>query len=348
MLLPGIQKIAVLRANALGDFIFALPALEALRAAYPQAEITLLGRPWHVSFLTDRPGVIDRVIPIPQGGIGSEGTIGQDPAELAAFFAAMQQEQFDLAIQMHGGGRNSNPFLLALKARHTLGLRTPDAIALERWMPYLYYQSEVVRYLELVSQVGAIPVTLEPRLKVTPADLQAAARALPETPQPLVALHPGASDPRRHWPAEKFAAVGDALAAAGMRVVVTGVESEQELVKVVIGHMAAPAENLCGRLSLNGLTGLLSRCAVVLANDTGPLHLATAVGTPTVGIYWCGNLITAGQPLRHHHRPLISWCLDCPVCGASCIHSHCDHRESFVAEVTVEDAIAACRELARI
>jgi ADP-heptose:LPS heptosyltransferase len=62
---PGVRRIAVLRANALGDFIFALPALEALRAAYPQAEIVLLAKKWHATFLQGRPGPVDRVVVVP-------------------------------------------------------------------------------------------------------------------------------------------------------------------------------------------------------------------------------------------------------------------------------------------
>ena len=64
----------------------------------------------------------------------------EDPVELEAFFQAMQREEFDLAVQLHGGGRFSNPFLLRLGARHTVGTRTPDAARLERSVPYLDYQ----------------------------------------------------------------------------------------------------------------------------------------------------------------------------------------------------------------
>lgn len=342
----NIDKIAVLRANALGDFIFALPALNALRSAYPEAEIVLLARSWHQSFLENRPGVCDRAIVIPAGGIGNESEVKQDPTELKAFFEAMHREHFDLAIQMHGGGRNSNPFTLNLGAGMTIGLRTPDAPPLDRWVPYIYYQPEILRYLEVVSLVGATTSDLEPHLSVTEADLAEAHQVVPKTQKPLVALHPGAGDPRRRWPVEKFAAVGDALAAAGVRVVVTGTESEQELVQGVVNQMKAKAENLCGRLSLNGLTGLLSRCSVVVSNDSGPLHVAAAVGAATVGIYWCGNLITAGPITRTHHRPAISWRLNCPVCGADCTTSAaCHHRASFVADVPTEEVIASALDL---
>src|SRR5438309_10264707 len=99
---PSVTKIAVLRANAIGDLIFALPALDALRAAYPAAEIVLLGTAWHARFLAGRPGPVDRVVELPPGALDG----GSPDAE---FVAAMRAERFDLALQLHGGGRTSNP-----------------------------------------------------------------------------------------------------------------------------------------------------------------------------------------------------------------------------------------------
>jgi ADP-heptose:LPS heptosyltransferase len=336
---PNIHKIAVLRANALGDFIFALPALTALRSTYPKAEIVLLAREWHHQFLCQRPSPVDRVVVIPAGGIGSELQEKQDPVELKAFFEAMQQEQFDLAIQMHGGGRNSNPFTLSLGASMTIGLRTPDAPPLDRWVPYIYYQPEVLRYLEVVSLVGATTTFLEPCISVKEDDRAESQKVVPQTNQPLVALHPGATDPRRRWSEAKFAAVGDALAQAGAQIVITGTMAERKLGEAVISSMKSKAQDLCGALSLNGLAGLLSRCRLVVSNDTGPLHLAMAVGTPTVGIYWCGNLITAGPMTRSLHRPAISWRLNCPICGLDCTRNTCAHTASFVDDVSPQEVI---------
>lgn len=343
------RKIAVLRANALGDFIFVLPALEALRAAYPQAEIVLLAKGWHAAFLKDRPGPVDRVVVVPLcRGVSEEpNTPGdaENSAELEYFFEAMEREGFDLAFQMHGGGCYSNPFVLGLGARMTIGLKTPDAVPLDRWIPYVYFQPEILRYLEVVSLVGASPITLEPRISVIEQDLREAQSLVPMLEKPLVALHPGAGDPQRRWPAEKFAAVGDALAAAGAQVVVTGTRGEQHLVEEVIATMQAEAQNLCGRLSLGGLTGLISRCRVLVSNDSGPLHLAAAVGTATVGIYWCFNLINAGPMTRLRHRPLVSWRLTCPICGIDRSQIACDHRASFVAGIPTEEVIAEALDL---
>ncbi len=343
---PDVHKIAVLRVNALGDFIVALPAIEALRAAYPEAEIILLGGAWHAAFLQGRPGPVDRVVVVPPSrGVRVDTDEPEDPAELERFFDEMVRERFDLAVQIHGGGGHSNPFALRLGARLTVGLKAADAAPLDRWVAYIHYQSEILRFLEVVALVGAVPRVLEPRIVVTADDLAEARGVVPEESKPLVALHPGATDPRRCWPAEQFAAVGDALAAEGARIVVTGTKSEQAIVGAVVDAMHAPAENLCGRLSLGGLTGLLSRCSVVVSNDTGPQHLAAAVGTATVAIYWCGNLINVGPLTRSRHRPAISWRLACPVCGVDCTRVRCEHTASFVSDVTPEEVIASARDL---
>ena len=113
--------------------------------------------------------------------------------------------------------------------------------------------------------------------------------------------------------------------------------------------MSNEALNLCGRLSLGGLAGLLSRCGVVVSNDSGPLHLAGAVGAATVGIYWGPNLINAGPPTRTRHRPALSWrpdCPDCPVCGASFFDGNgCEHSASVVADVQVEEVAGSALDL---
>lgn len=326
-----VAKIAVLRANGIGDFMFSIPALQALRTTYPNAEITLLALGWHKRFLASRPAPVDRVIVVPRSrGIREEPGADESAAELNDFFDAMRREHFDIAIQLHGGGRNSNPFVLRLGSRLTVGMRSADAPALGLWIPYIYFHPEVLRYLEVVSLIGARPVNLEPRVFVTEEDVVEAASIVPLTEGPLVALHPGAGDPRRRWPAEKFAYVGDGLAEAGARIVVIGTDREQAITETVVERMQARAQNVCSRLSLGGLAGLLSRCALVISNDSGPLHLAGAVGASTVGIFWCVNLVNGGPVTRTRHRQAISWQVTCPLCGAEAVDSDCEHSCSFV------------------
>lgn len=358
-LVPDVRRIAVLRANALGDFIFAVPALTALRAAYPQAELVLLGAPWHARWLNaravaDRPGPVDRVLVVPAADGIRAAEPADEPTTMAEFLAAARRERFDLAVQLHGGGRNSNPLVAQLGARVTAGLRAVDAPALDRWVRYVYYQPEVFRYLEVAALLGAEPVTLLPHVPVTSADRAEADRVLGPVRQPRAVLHPGASDPRRRWPAERFAAVADALTDRGFEVLVTGTGPEREVVEQVAAAATRPLRVVLDELSLGGLGGLLAGSAVLVANDTGPLHLAAAVGTATVGVYWIGNLLNGAPPVRARHRPLAAFIIHCPVCGRDVSTAgfparggadSCGHRESFVTDVPVAEVLEAVLEL---
>jgi ADP-heptose:LPS heptosyltransferase len=354
--IPEVEKIAVLRANAIGDFIFSLPALESLHAAYPAAEIVLLGAPWHARFLTGRPGPVDRVVALPPLPELRDLAPGEAPAPetRAPFLSLLREEGFDLALQLHGGGKHSNPFVTELGARVSAGLRAPDAPPLDRWVRYTYYQPEIFRYLEVVALVGVPAATYRPRVMLTDDDRKEAAALVPEDGRRLVVLHPGATDARRRWPARRFAAVGDALAAAGAQVLITGTGAEAELVARVGGAMRRSARPLVDALSLGGLAALYARCAVVVANDTGPVHLAEAVGAPTVGLYWVGNLINGAPVDRGRHRPMVSWTIHCPECGLDCTRdlypargggSGCPHSVSFVADIPAVEVADAALDL---
>lgn len=345
--LEGTRKIAILRANSLGDYIFTLPALEALDNAYPEAEIVLLGKPWHAGFLTGRPGPVDRVIALPYlRGICEIPGGRENPGETDALLGALRRERFDICCQLYGGGRFSNPFVARIGARLTIGMKAADAArtSLDRWVPYIYYFPEVARYLEVARLAGAEPVTHAPRLLITAGDIDEAGTVFPLRRR-FAVLHPGATDARRQWPAEKFAQTGTELIRKGVPVCITGSGNEAGIcsrIDALLGHKAV---NLYGRLSLRGLAGLLSKAAVVVSNDTGPLHLARAVGTPTVAVYWVGNYINAGPPDMERHRSHISWRLECPTCGTNCIDGSCIHRASFVADVPVRPVVRSCLEL---
>jgi ADP-heptose:LPS heptosyltransferase len=338
-LIENVRKIAILRAGGLGDLIFTLPALDALRETYPEAEITLLGGPLQTELLSGRPEPVAHAITVPPstGVNGPDTGVDEDEEKLEHFFKRMREERFDLALQMHGGGGYSNPFVRRLGARITAGAQASGAPSLDRTVPYVYFQSEILRYLEIADLVGARTADLEPRLRVMEVDLAEAGSVVPEAEGPLAALHPGAGDERRRWPPEKFTSVGDTLAEAGARVIVVGIEEDRALISGIVDAMDHEALDLCGRLSLGGLAGLLSRCEVVVSNDSGPLHLAGAVGTATVGIYWGPNFINAGPPTRIRHRPALSWRSNCPVCGATLFDNDCGHFASVIADVPVEE-----------
>lgn len=348
--LNGIKKIAILRANALGDLIFSLPAIKALKDTYPSAEIVFLGKKWHKDFLINRTPV-DRVIVIPKAaGVGEEEDYKEDTAELNNFFKKVKGEKFDIAIQLHGGGRFSNPFILNLGAKLTIGLKNFDAPPLDKWIPYVYYQNEIFRYLEVVSLIGARTLDLEPKIKVLKDDLDEAMKVFSKI-KPFVVIHPGATDLRRRWNTDKFASVGDILRKNGYEVLITGLKNEEKIISQVIAKMEKQPINLCGKLSLGGFCAILSMSNLVISNDTGPLHLATAVGAKTVGIYWCGNLINGGPISRKNNRPLISWQINCPLCRLDVTRDyqpktkHCSHLASFVENVNIDEVAKSSLDL---
>lgn len=331
----GVRKIAVLRPNAVGDFVFALPALHALRHAYPEAELVLLGKPWHAEFLRNRPGPVDRVVVVPPlPGIGAPPEAPPDPAGTQRFVQQMRAERFDIAAQMYGGGRHSNRLVMRFGARLAIGAKADDARPLDRWVRYSEPSNRRLGLLEVAALAGARPVMPERELVVTDLDRREAAAVLPRSPgERLALLQPGSTDPRRCWPAERFAFVGDALARAGATVAVNGSAAEVRLVRAVVQAMQAPAVDLSGKLTLGGLCGLIERALLVVSNDTGPLHLALAAGTPGVGIFWLTNLID-GTPLRQGMlRTALSLRIHCPVCGAENVRTRCPHDASFVADV---------------
>lgn len=336
-----VSRIAVLRGGGLGDLIFAVPAMAALKAAYPGATLTLLGTPVHQALLGATQSPVDEVhvLPFSEGVRPGE----EDPQELNRFLARMRERRFDLAVQLHGGGRYSNPFLLRLGARHTVGTRTADAASLERTVPYLYYQHEPLRALEVAGFAGAFPVDLEARLLPAARPGSGLPPVLDQSnSQPLVVLHPGATDPRRRWPVARFAELAAACTADGCQVVVVGDDSETQLAEQIL-QLAEPASviSLAGVLNMSGLVAVLSRSAVVVGNDSGPRHLAQALGVPTVGIFWAGNVINAGALGRSIHRIHASWVTACRVCGIDVTQvgwtaPRCAHNESVVDGVEVQ------------
>jgi ADP-heptose:LPS heptosyltransferase len=346
----SISRIVVLRANGLGDYLFALPALHAIRRRFSAAEITYVGLPWHERELAERPEPVDRFVAAPPWPGVSLPDTAEPPsvagrARIDRFLEQMREQRFDLGVQMHGGGRNTNPFLLAMRPAFTAGTRTPDADPLDRSLPYDYFQHEVARWNAVAALVGADTGELTPSWRVTPEELAASRALLPPDGRPLAVVNPGAGDARRRWRPERFAAVAGRMADAGARVVVTGGPEERELAENLAEGVAAPVESVAGETSLGVLGALFSRASLVVSADSGPLHLARAVGAPTVGVYWCGNVINAGPLDASRHRAAISWRLVCPVCGLDCMQGRCEHDASFVDDVGVGEVAEKAAEL---
>lgn len=345
-LFPGVKKIAVLRANAIGDFVFVLPALFALRETYPEAEITLLTTRWAFDFMKERRGPVDRVIEIPHLSVINPGEI--NPKKIEKFFKKMKAENFDLAFQLQGGGRESNPFIKNIGAKLTFGAKTSDAIELDYYIPYIYFQSEIIRYLEIVSLAGAKTTQISPKIDVNKNDLLEAYSVC--SFKKYIILSPGAGDPRRRWPAKKFAEVGNYFSQKGYQIVVIGTRTEEKDIDLVVKWLNGRPLALVDKVSISGLLGLISRASLLVGNDSGPRHLAEAVGTPNIGIYWGINMILAQPVFRTFSRPFVSWINKCPVCNYNIVdvgHDklRCNHPISYVAKISTKEVIEQAEDL---
>jgi ADP-heptose:LPS heptosyltransferase len=253
----------------------------------PEAHISLIGLPWACEFVRRFDCYLDGFIEFP----GAEGIpeAAYDRARTDAFFASTQQERFDLAIQLHGSGLYSNAFVAGIGARASAGftLDGRDSADLARYCLYPDEGHEIHRLLALPRHFGLsggdnleFPLTEADR-----AGYAALARELGLSPGSYVCIHAGARDRRRHWQPTGFAAVADALAAMGLRILLTGSAEEHELVAEVAAFSAAQVEVLAGRTSLGALGCLIEDAALLISNDTGVSHIAAALKTPSVVLF---------------------------------------------------------------
>lgn len=293
-----VRRILVIRPDHLGDLLFAFPAIHLLRAAFPSATITALVGPWGRAVIERHPAVDEvRTCEFP-------GFTRQPKGSLLAPYRLLAHEadhlrDFDLAVVLrhdHWWGA-----LLA----HTAGIPQrwgygiPEcAPFLTTAVPYSPGRHEAEQNLTLVRGACAAtglscpaadaPTQLEFPFSAAEAafarDLLSS-RGVPET-TPLIAIHPGAGAAVKLWPRERHAQVADALADGwGARIVLTGSRDELGLAWAVAAAMRYDPVVLAGMTSLGQLAALLATCDLVIGADSGPLHLAVAVGTPTVHLY---------------------------------------------------------------
>jgi ADP-heptose:LPS heptosyltransferase len=333
------RSVAVVRLRTgLGDLLCGVPGLRALRARLPRARIALLTYAEMAPVVERQRAYVDELIAFP----GDPGIPERPPrdAETEPFYAAMRARRFDLAIQAYGARPAANAVTARLGAGGTAGFFTPGAwdADLATHIPYPIAEHEVRRHLRLMAHLGAPPCGEHLEFPLSAADEAAAeavrrAHGLVEGPYALV--HPGATSPSRRWPAERFAAVADALATAGLRVAVTGVAGEEAIAAGVVTAARSDVVDLTGRTGLGGFAALLRDATVLVANDTGSAHLAAAVGTPSVVVFLAGDPVRWAAPDRRRHR-VARVAVECNPCS----HLVCpiDHR---CATRLPADAVAA-------
>jgi ADP-heptose:LPS heptosyltransferase len=280
-----LRRVAVVRPGRIGDFLCATPALRALRLAQPGAEITMIGLPL-VAELVERSPDADRFEAFP----GWPGIAEQffDPREAVAFLARMQERRFDLAVQLYGSGVNANPFTLLLGARRTAGFVRPGEGPglLDASLPLPESGHEVDRVLALPLHLGARHPGRETAFPLRPGDVAAAGRLLEGLRPPLLGLHMGARDRERRWPPDHWLGAARAVGRrAGGTLVVVGGEEERAAAEALCAHWGPGAVSLAGRVGLAVLGAVLARLDLLLTTDSGPAHVAYALGAPSVTLF---------------------------------------------------------------
>lgn len=293
------MRIAFVRPDHLGDVLLTLPAATALRRALPNARITFLVAPGVTTIPRHCPAVDETI------GVSFPTLTATTPppawVEARADELAALRGRFDLALLPRPDDPWSGPLVAALAVPVRLGYDVP------RTRPFLTVALPIVERrhvaalaldLTLVAAshcgvtVPASRVTArEPPRFVPTADEEEEARAMlaelvvESGPAPLV-LHPGSGWPLKNWSPRAWGALANALQRRyGVTPLVTGSAAERSLVDAVVLASAGRARGLAGRFSLGGLAALYRRARLVIATDSGPLHLATAMGTLVVGLY---------------------------------------------------------------
>jgi ADP-heptose:LPS heptosyltransferase/GT2 family glycosyltransferase len=276
----SVARILVVKLDHLGDLILALPAIEALRAAYPHAEIDAVIAPGGEPLLASAPVTRIETLAAPwlDGGRVPWRTVRRVARRL-------RERRYDLAVDLRG---DPVAILIARRAaRFAVGIGNAGlGFLLDRVHPGPrpgLHQAEMLR--EVAALAGAPTAgRARPRLRPTDEERARAADLLSGLPGRPIAFHLGAGDRRKIWPPENYADVAAELAEKGHPPVVIGGAEDRAYVDRFLARLGS-ALDLSGKLGLGESLAVLERCAALIGNDASPGHMAAAVGTPVVIVY---------------------------------------------------------------
>ena len=320
--MPDQMRVLFITLSNVGDAILGLPALDLVRAAHPEARITVLAGPRSAAVFQGRRDVHQTLI----------HERGASWREVVALWRYLRAQRFETVIDLR---QTLWAVALGVRRRSPL-LRQPPRQLVHRRERHLWRAARAlgVAMREPVRDSFALP-----------SDEEAVARwwreaGVPDE-APLVAVSPGARSHIKRWTTEGFAAVADRLIAEERcHVVLTGEESERAVVEEVVGRMRERACHVAvGQTTVPQLAVLLSRCRLLIANDSATMHLGAYLGVPTVAIFGPTDPDKYG-PRGPRHRVLQRQ-LHCVPCEASL----CRFQHECMRELTAEDVCTAAREL---
>ena len=310
-----VKSILIRATNWVGDVVMTMPALEAVRENFPQSSITILAKPWVVPLYENHPAV-DRVIPFKKGN----GYLA-DLFEVIRIIGLIHRQAFDLAVLFQ------NAIEAALltcfgHVRFRVGYNT-DARGI--FLTHRVIRSDEVLkvhqveyYLSILRAMGWKAISREPFIYVSPEDVKRAGILLSSngiTPGGfLIGLSPGAIfGEAKRWPVDRFAKIGDwAVEKWGAKVLVMGSKKEEEICDLLSNSMNRDSLNLCGRTTLGEAMGVISQCDFFLSNDSGLMHIAAALGIPTLAVFGSTNPLATGP--RGQKTGIVRHEIECAPC----------------------------------
>ncbi|MFG1872960.1 glycosyltransferase family 9 protein [Micromonospora arborensis] len=307
--------ILVLRALGVGDLVTAVPALRALRAAYPGRELALAAPAW-LAPLVDLVGGVDRLVDTT--GLERPLRVGSAP---------------EVAVNLHGRGPQSHRLLAAGRPGRLLAFANAAAGCTDG-PGWAADEHEVDRWCRLLSWYD-IPADR--------TDLGLRRPGSTGLPTGATVLHPGSKIPAKRWPAERFAALARALTDRGHRVLLTGSADERALAARVADAAGLASDSvLAGRTDLGALAALVAHARLVVSGDTGVAHLATGYGTASVVLFGPVPPAHWGPPPdRPRHRVLWAGEGDWPRWDG--VGSH-----PTMAALRLDEVLAAVSEVERV
>lgn len=289
------RRVAIIKPSALGDIVHSLPVLTALRVRFPQARITWVVNSAYESLLSGHPDLSD-TLPFDRGALkGVRSAI----KATCAFALELRRRRFDLVIDMQGLLRSG---LMAWGSGAPRRVGFANAREGSRYAYTHKIKSPALDAAHAVDRmwavaeafgVGHLPKVF--RVPLQPLEVEAAARELAALPRPVVAVAVGAKWVTKRWPPTHFAELLQRTQNEfGASAVFVGTGEDSAASQEVIAKLRGPALDLTGKTSLPRLASVLSLADAMLANDTGPLHLAAALGRPCVAPYLCTKVALHG------------------------------------------------------
>ncbi len=337
------NRAIVVRFSSLGDVVLTLPVTRSLKGAFPAAEIVFLTKAAYRPLLEGQPG-IDRVVTLEEAGSGLQA--------LRRYCCGLGR--FDLALDLHRTLR-SRSCLGALNAGRRFSYRK-DALLRRLWAAgWMRARMEgpqphvTDRYLEPLRRFGIAPGDPVPALTVLPGQLSTARDLLVAAgvrdPDRVAVVVPGGRWPNKRWSPASFAAVAAGLREAeALEPVLAGDTSDREAGEAVRALIPGGAPLLAGRTGLPELAALLKIARVVIANDSGPAHLAAAVRSPVVALFGPTHEAFGFAPRGERVR-VISRALACRPCTLHGGRRCPQQRRACLDDIAPEEVLAAAREL---